>query len=174
MTRYTILETPVGSLLALGDGEFLTGLFMHGRPHAPGRELWGTSDPRSFAPLASQLRAYFAGEIQGFDLPIRLSGTDFQRCVWAELEKIPYGETRSYLDVARAIGRPRGARAVGSANGQNPISIVVPCHRVVGASGSLTGYAGGVDRKRWLLAHESSHRAHPEDPRALAAPIAPT
>ena len=166
MTRHTILETPLGSLLALGDGDCLTGLYMHGRPHAPPREHWGRHDPGCFDLLSRQLRTYFAGELLRFDLPVRLSGTELQQRVWRELERIPYGETRSYLDVARAVGRPRAARAVGAANGRNPVSIVVPCHRVVGSNGSLTGYASGVDRKRWLLEHESDHRGR--------GPAAPT
>jgi len=105
--------------------------------------------------VVDQLDAYFCGALTDFDLPLDALGTDFQRAVWKELRNIPYAETRSYGQVARAIKQPRAARAVGLANNQNPISIVVPCHRVIGANGSLTGYGGGVQRKRWLLQHEA-------------------
>ena len=101
-----------------------------------------------------QLRAYFAGRLRAFDLPLRFGGTPFQQSVWRALGQIPSGETATYADIARAVGRPRAFRAVGMANHSNPISIVIPCHRVVGASGALTGYAGGLDAKRWLLDHE--------------------
>jgi methylated-DNA-[protein]-cysteine S-methyltransferase len=107
------------------------------------------------ARAAAQLAEYFAGTRRTFDLPLAPRGTGFQRIVWHALAKIPYGETRSYGELARAIGRPAASRAVGAANGKNPLSIVVPCHRVVGASGELTGYAGGVATKRWLLDHEA-------------------
>lgn len=105
---------------------------------------------------ARQLTEYFAGERQKFDLPLETAGTPFQRAVWAELAKIPYGETRSYAQLAAAVGSPRACRAVGMANHRNPIAIVLPCHRVVGASGALTGYAGGLDKKRWLLELETA------------------
>lgn len=101
------------------------------------------------------MRAYFAGELQAFDLPLNMIGTDFQRVVWRELARIPYGEIISYAELARRVDRPGAARAVGAANGRNPISIVVPCHRVIGANGTLTGYGGGLDRKEWLLRHEA-------------------
>ena len=101
-----------------------------------------------------QLRDYFAGSRREFDLPLRLAGTDFQRRVWGGLTEIRYGETWSYGQLAKRIGNPKASRAVGLANGRNPISILVPCHRVIGADGSLTGYGGGLERKRWLLAHE--------------------
>ncbi|WFF43018.1 methylated-DNA--[protein]-cysteine S-methyltransferase [Salinicola endophyticus] len=103
---------------------------------------------------AQQLDAYFAGELTHFDLPLAPAGTDFQRQVWQALTRIGFGETRSYAEQAQAIGRPSATRAVGAANGRNPLAIVVPCHRVIGANGRLTGYAGGLERKRWLLAHE--------------------
>jgi methylated-DNA-[protein]-cysteine S-methyltransferase len=103
----------------------------------------------------ARLQAYFAGELRDFELPLAAAGTPFQQSVWRALCDIPYGETISYGELARRIGQPKAARAVGLANGQNPIAIVVPCHRVIGADGSLTGYGGGLERKRWLLAHES-------------------
>lgn len=107
------------------------------------------------AEAARQLRAYFAGKLQAFDLPLDGGGTEFQRGVWRALVSIPYAATCSYGDIARRIGSPTASRAVGAANGKNPLAIVVPCHRVIGASGALTGYGGGVPAKRWLLAHEA-------------------
>jgi methylated-DNA-[protein]-cysteine S-methyltransferase len=109
------------------------------------------------ARAATQLREYFAGERRLFDLPLAPDGTGFQRLVWAALEQIPYGVTRSYGELARAIGRPAASRAVGTANSRNPISIIVPCHRVIGANGALTGYAGGMRAKQWLLDHEQRY-----------------
>ncbi len=109
--------------------------------------------------MIAQLREYFAGSRTQFDLPLAPAGTAFQLDAWTALRAIPYGETRSYTEQAAALGRPRAVRAVGSANGRNPIAIVVPCHRVVGSRGGLTGYGGGVDRKRWLLAHEQDAAA---------------
>jgi len=106
--------------------------------------------------VTEQLSAYFAGERTALDLPLDLRGTDFQRSVWTALLEIPFGQTRSYAEIARAIGKPNAVRAVGLANGRNPVSIVVPCHRVIGTDGSLTGYGGGLDRKQWLLAHEGA------------------
>jgi methylated-DNA-[protein]-cysteine S-methyltransferase len=115
----------------------------------------GRADPKAFRMEIAQLREYFAGERVGFDIPLDLRGTPFQRAVWAGLLAIPFGETRSYSQLARAIGRPRAVRAVGAANGRNPIGLVVPCHRVIGASGALVGFGGGLRVKRWLLAHEA-------------------
>lgn len=108
------------------------------------------------APACRQLREYFAGERREFEVAIDVEATDFQREVWSELQKIPYGETRSYGQIAEALGKPKAMRAVGLANGKNPIAILVPCHRVIGSSGALTGYAGGMDAKRWLLEHEGA------------------
>jgi methylated-DNA-[protein]-cysteine S-methyltransferase len=108
-----------------------------------------------------QLQAYFAGERREFDLPLAPYGSDFQRRVWSALLEIPYGETISYLELARRLGDPRAVRAVGSANGRNPISIIIPCHRVIGADGSLVGYGGGLERKRWLLRHEAAYAPLP-------------
>jgi methylated-DNA-[protein]-cysteine S-methyltransferase len=118
---------------------------------------------------AAQLAAYFAGELTTFDLPLAAPGTAFQRRVWQALVEIPFGEARSYGEVARAIGHPTASRAVGAANGKNPLAIVVPCHRVIGAGGQLTGYAGGLPIKRWLLDHERRHGA-----RQLHLPTAPS
>lgn len=116
--------------------------------------------PAATTPLLSaaqeQLAAYFAGELRLFDLPLDLRGTDFQRRVWAQLLKVPYGETASYLEIALALGDPKSIRAVGAANGRNPVSIVVPCHRIIGSDGKLIGYGGGLWRKEWLLRHEGA------------------
>jgi methylated-DNA-[protein]-cysteine S-methyltransferase len=155
MKYFTRLESPIGELLLCCDGTSLTGLYMDspGRPPLDG----GWTEDASAAPLPDavrQLREYFAGTRREFDLPLRLQGTEFQQRVWHSLTEIPYGETLSYGKLAKRIGNPNASRAVGLANGSNPISIMVPCHRVIGADGSLTGYGGGLERKRWLLAHE--------------------
>ena len=159
MNSFGYVESPIGRLLLTSNGHALTGLFMEpSREATQPAEGW-VEDP-SIAPLAStvlQLREYFAGGRREFDLPLQFEGTTFQRRVWQELREIPYGETWSYGQLARRIGNPNASRAVGLANGRNPISILVPCHRVIGADGSLTGYGGGLERKRWLLAHEGLH-----------------
>jgi methylated-DNA-[protein]-cysteine S-methyltransferase len=155
-TVFTIVPSPVGELVLTGDGRNLTRIGFAGRtPVDPG---W-REDPAPFAAAVRQLTEYFAGERRTFDLPLAPDGTAFQRQVWAALAAIPYGETTSYAAVAEAIGHPGSARAVGAANGANPIAIVVPCHRVVGADGTLTGYAGGLDAKRSLLTLEADPRA---------------
>ena len=148
---YTIHDSPIGELLLLGDGEALHGLYMQGgRKPVKIRPEWERRDD-AFAVARGQLDEYFGGSRTAFDLPLVLHGDAFQARVWAELQRIPYGETVSYGQVARAIGAPDAARAVGLANGQNPIAVVIPCHRVIGADGSLTGYGGGLERKRLLL-----------------------
>ena len=153
---YDIVDSPIGSLLLTGDDRALTGLFMldtGGHPAAV-RTDW-TRRPGAFNGAAEQLAEYFDGSRTEFDLALAPSGSPFQLAVWAELALIPYGETVSYGAVATAIGKSLlASRAVGLANGRNPISIIVPCHRVIGADGSLTGYGWGVDRKEWLLRHE--------------------
>jgi methylated-DNA-[protein]-cysteine S-methyltransferase len=149
---YTTMDSPIGPLLLTSDGESVTGLWMDNRhDHAAGG---AARDAAALRPVVQALEAYFAGETTGFDLPVRPSGTDFQRKVWAELLKIPYGRTASYGGIATDLGNPTASRAVGLANGRNPISVIIPCHRVIGADGSLTGYGGGLPRKRWLLDHE--------------------
>ena len=149
--------SPIGELLLVGDGQALTGLYLiPDRPPAPAIRADAPRDPDALRPAAEQLEAYFAGELTAFDLPLAPSGTPFQRAVWDALLTIPYGETVSYGEIARQIGDPSAVRAVGTANGRNPISIVIPCHRVIGADGSLTGYGGGLERKRALLALEAS------------------
>ena len=154
-TLYETFESPIGELLAVGDGEALSGLFMQdGRRPVTALADW-ERDPEPFGRLRAQLDEYFTGARREFDLALAPRGSEFQLRVWEALREIPYGETESYGELAARIGRPGSARAVGAANGQNPIAVVVPCHRVIGASGSLTGYAGGLERKRLLLDLES-------------------
>ena len=157
MTRYyTYHDAPTGRLLLASDGHALTDLHMVGGKHVPviGAD-WVRDDDRAPFPLVRrELDAYFGGRLRVFKTPIALHGTDFQKAVWQALLRIPYGETRSYGQQAAMIGRPRATRAVGAANGRNPISIIVPCHRVLGSDGTLTGYGGGMDNKRLLLRRE--------------------
>jgi len=157
--RYTTLESPIGELLLAGDDHALAGLFMPPHRHAPSPGPAWVRDDGAFGEARAQLAEYFAGERRTFDLELDPAGTPWQRLVWAALREIPYGETRSYGEIARGLGRPGAARAVGAANGRNPVSIVVPCHRVVGADGRLTGYGGGVERKAALLALERQRAA---------------
>ena len=154
MSVWTLIPSPVGDLLAVADGDVLTGLYF--APHDGLLERLGDpardDDDPLFALVAVQLEEYFAGHREAFDLPLRPPGSEFQQRVWGVLRQIPYGTTWSYGDVAAQLGLgPEAARAVGSANGSNPIPIVVPCHRVIGADGSLTGFGGGLERKRLLL-----------------------
>ncbi|MEU8674427.1 methylated-DNA--[protein]-cysteine S-methyltransferase [Streptomyces sp. NPDC048560] len=157
--RHTVVDSPYGPLTLVATDGVLAGLYMAGQRHRPPEETFGEPDPGPFRPVVEQLDAYFAGELRAFDLPMHLAGTPFQRSVWAELTRIPYGETRSYGELAGLLGNPSASRAVGLANGRNPIGIIVPCHRVIGASGSLTGYGGGLDRKQRLLAFENGTEA---------------
>jgi methylated-DNA-[protein]-cysteine S-methyltransferase len=154
-TLYSTIASPIGELTLTSDGKSVTGLYMQNQKHGARRIKEWKRDDAALNELRAQLQAYFAGELREFELPLAAEGTPFQQRVWRALCDIPYGETISYGELARRIGQPRASRAVGLANGQNPISIVVPCHRVIGANGSLTGYGGGLERKRWLLAHES-------------------
>ena len=157
-TWYDIVGSPVGRLVLTGGDEALSGLYMidAGARSATVRPEWRRRQG-GFAAAAAQLTEYFAGTRTGFDLPLAPRGTPFQLAVWAELIQIPYGATVSYGAVAAALGKsPVASRAVGLANGRNPISIIVPCHRVIGADGSLTGYGWGLDRKEWLLRHEGA------------------
>ncbi|MGH3982874.1 MAG: methylated-DNA--[protein]-cysteine S-methyltransferase [Pseudonocardiaceae bacterium] len=151
---HTVRDSPVGTLTLVALNGTLTGLFMDQQRHRPPEETFGEPDPTPFTEVIRQLDEYFAGERTEFDLPMTLVGTPFQRTVWAALREIPYGETVSYGHLAERIGRRSAARAVGLANGRNPIGIIVPCHRVVGAVGDLTGYGGGLQRKRHLLDFE--------------------
>lgn len=154
MTTHSIMESPIGPLTIVERDGALAAIYMAEHAHAPDRTTLGERVDDALPEVTRQLREYFAGERREFDLPLNPVGTDFQRLVWGALREIPYGETRSYGQLAATLGRPSASRAVGMANGRNPISIVVPCHRVVGSSGKLTGYAGGVERKEYLLALE--------------------
>ena len=154
---YSIIDSPIGKLMLVGEGRTLTGLYMENYKAAWARHREGRRDDAALKPAREQLTAYFAGELKDFDLHLDGQGTEFQRKVWTALCAIPYGETVSYGEIARRIGHPEGPRAVGLANGQNPIAVIVPCHRVIGANGTLTGYGGGLPRKKWLLAHEAGH-----------------
>jgi methylated-DNA-[protein]-cysteine S-methyltransferase len=153
--RFTYAPTPVGEVLLTADGSgHLTGIYWPEHRRAPKPGAGWERDDAAFAGVREQLAEYFAGERTGFDLPAAPRGTPFQHRVWDALKEIPFGATVTYGELAERIGRPTAARAVGLANGRNPLSIVVPCHRVVGSGGVLTGYAGGLDVKRRLLEHE--------------------
>jgi methylated-DNA-[protein]-cysteine S-methyltransferase len=154
MTSTTTIDSPVGPLQLTAEDGALTHLFMDDQRHAPEVSSAWREDRAAFARIIDQLNAYFDGELTDFDVPVQPAGTGFQQAVWAALQTVPYGETRSYGAIAAQVGRPAASRAVGQANGRNPIAIIIPCHRVIGSSGSLTGYGGGLDRKQWLLAHE--------------------
>jgi methylated-DNA-[protein]-cysteine S-methyltransferase len=156
-TYYTTMDSPVGRLLIAGDqnGVLRYIAFVKGKNPVEPQPHWEASDA-PFTVAIRQLQAYFAGELTQFDLGLRLEGTPFQTAVWRALMDIPYGSTVSYGEIARRIGRPKAVRAVGAANGQNPLSIVIPCHRVVGSDGSLTGYGGGLSVKERLLELERS------------------
>jgi methylated-DNA-[protein]-cysteine S-methyltransferase len=155
MSRYyTYCPSPVGELLLAGDGERLQ---LIGFPEGKARTRHGADwqpDEKSFVEVKRQLQAYFDGDLQKFDVPLDPQGTEFQRAVWNALLTIPYGDTCSYGAIAQAIGRPKASRAVGAANGQNPIPIIIPCHRVIGSTGKLTGFGGGLPAKVTLLGLE--------------------
>jgi len=155
---YSFFSSPIGDLLLSSDGNALTGLSMveHRGGPAPRPDQGWRRDDSAFRAVREQLSAYFAGSLRDFQLRLGMEGTPFQRLVWEELQRIPFGATCSYAELARRIGRPGASRAVGSANGRNPIAIVVPCHRVIAADGTLGGYGGGLDRKSWLLQHETA------------------
>ncbi|MER6790247.1 methylated-DNA--[protein]-cysteine S-methyltransferase [Streptomyces sp. NPDC000658] len=154
MKQHTVIDSPYGDLTLVADDGVLCGLYMTGQRHRPAEENFGPRDDSLFGAAEEQLAAYFAGESKEFTLELRLHGTPFQRSVWDRLRAIPYGETRSYGELARDLGSPAASRAVGLANGRNPVGIIVPCHRVIGAGGGLTGYGGGLDRKQRLLDFE--------------------
>ena len=153
---HTTIESPIGELLLTGDGEAISGLYIQDGLAAMDPEPGWRRDDNAFAEAREQLGEYFAGERTEFDLPLAPEGTEFQRRVWDELRAIPYGDTRSYAELARAVGKPGAARAVGAANGRNPITVIVPCHRVIGSSGDLAGFSGGLERKRALLDLEAT------------------
>ncbi|WP_107503749.1 methylated-DNA--[protein]-cysteine S-methyltransferase [Streptomyces solincola] len=153
--RHTVADSPYGPLTLVATDGVLSGLYMTEQRHRPPQETFGERDARPFTEALRQLDAYFARRTTVFDLPLDLAGTPFQQRVWQRLLTIPYGRTSSYGQLARDLGAPNASRAVGLANGRNPVSIIVPCHRVVGAAGALTGYGGGLERKRRLLDFES-------------------
>lgn len=148
------VPSPVGVLTLTSDGDALTGLYMENQKHRPELPAHSVRDDSRFTAVREQLAAYFAGELQRFDVRLDAAGTAFQQRVWQALTTIPFGATDTYGGLAARLGKPSASRAVGLANGRNPIGIIVPCHRVLGASGALTGYGGGLARKQWLLAHE--------------------
>lgn len=158
MIRYARFSTPLGTVFAVAAGNALTGIYFDGQRYAPAIPAAWREDPAHgpLAECARQLAEYFAGERDGFDLPLAPGGTEFQRRVWGEIARIPFGETLPYAELAARAGAPGAARAAGAATGRNPLSIVVPCHRVVGTDGSLTGYAGGLERKTRLLEIEGA------------------
>lgn len=150
------MDSPLGAIQIVALGDFLTEVdFFTEKSPLPEK-----SEPTILSPIIqecqAQLKAYFSGTLKAFDLPLRPSGTDFQKEVWQALQEIPYGQTISYMTLSKRLGNVKAIRAVGHANGQNPLAIIVPCHRVIGSDGSLTGYAGGLWRKKWLLQHEGA------------------
>jgi methylated-DNA-[protein]-cysteine S-methyltransferase len=154
MRTHTVMDSPVGPLTLVATDGVLCGLYMEEQRHRPTPEVFGPRDDTHSRDAIEQLDAYFAGDLEKFDVELTMAGTEFQRRVWTELRNIPYGETISYGELAERLGRPTASRAVGLANGKNPISIIVPCHRVIGSTGSLTGYGGGLPKKRFLLSFE--------------------
>ncbi|MFJ9008049.1 methylated-DNA--[protein]-cysteine S-methyltransferase [Streptomyces canus] len=154
MKQHTVIDSPYGPLTLVADDGVLCGLYMTDQRHRPPQETFGEPDDGWSKEAKDQLMAYFEGELKEFSLEVRLHGTAFQRTVWEQLRRIPHGETRTYGELADALGNPKASRAVGLANGRNPIGIIVPCHRVVGVDGSLTGYGGGLERKQRLLDFE--------------------
>lgn len=159
-TTHTVIESPVGALTLVADGGALAGLYFAHHWYRPDPATFGARDDSggdsAFAAAGRQLGEYFAGRRTRFDLPLRANGDEFQRAVWAHVARIPYGVTATYGDIARDLGDPALARDVGAAVGRNPLAVLVPCHRVVGKGGALTGYAGGLRRKRYLLDLESA------------------
>lgn len=171
MTIYVShMTSPIGPLRLVGDGDALFSVTMAQQRHADDDDARWRRDDAAFSEVRDQLTAYFEGRRSRFDLPLAPAGTAFQQAVWAALADIPFGHTETYGELAYRIGAPRAARAVGLANGRNPIPIIVPCHRIIGANGSLTGYGGGLERKRWLLQHEQpvNTMATPSEPASTA------
>ncbi|MFJ8162728.1 methylated-DNA--[protein]-cysteine S-methyltransferase [Streptomyces sp. NPDC096136] len=159
--HHTVVDSPYGALTLVATDGVLSGLYMTGQRHRPAEESFGervAQEEEPFPEVVRQLAAYFAGELTEFTVPVRLEGTAFQRSVWEQLVRIPYGQTWSYGRLAAELGKPGASRAVGLANGKNPVGIIVPCHRVIGASGSMTGYGGGIERKVRLLEFEGGVR----------------
>lgn len=152
--NYQYLETPIGQLRLVSDGHSITSIEFEGMHGDSGQDT--QQSDTALAQCSGQLNEYFAGERKAFDLPLAPGGTEFQNAVWRALKQIPYGELQSYADIARTLDNPKAVRAVGAANGRNPIPIVVPCHRVIGSDGSLTGFAGGLEAKKALLELEGA------------------
>ncbi|MBV7336834.1 methylated-DNA--[protein]-cysteine S-methyltransferase [Chloroflexi bacterium TSY] len=161
MRYYTYVESPIDPIMLVSDGVSLAGLYMDARRYDPGMDDSWIEDATipPFPKASEQLAAYFEGTLTQFDVPLSMEGSDFQQHVWNELLTIPFGTTTSYGELAKRLDNPNGSRAVGLANGRNPISIIVPCHRVIGADGRLTGYGGGLPRKAALLAFEAAIRS---------------
>jgi len=157
--QVTTVDSPIGPLTLMARDGQLTHLVMENQAHAVTPPPGSRRDDDVFTKVAMQLDEYFAGERSDFDVPMTLEGTDFQRRVWAQLCAIPYGETISYGELARRVGNPKASRAVGLANGRNPVAVIVPCHRVIAADGTLGGYGGGMARKVHLLELERAHRS---------------
>jgi len=158
MTCYSIIKSPIGNLMLVADGSELTGLYFVGCDHVPAATNNWTANTRHpvLQQTAKQLQEYFAGKRKKFSIAVRLAGTEFQRKIWREIALIPFGETVSYSDLAKRAGAPEAIRAAGTSTGRNPVSIVIPCHRVVGKNGGMGGFAGGLERKRRLLELEKS------------------
>lgn len=167
---YSELPSPLGTLLLRGDGESLTGMYMQKQRYRPPLPENYVRDDGKFRDVREQLVAYFEGKLQKFELRLAPQGTEFQKVVWNALLDIPFGATESYGSLAKRIGHHGAARAVGLANGHNPIGVIIPCHRVIGANGSLTGYGGGIERKQWLLEHERSFTS-PSSTRPTQLPL---
>ena len=158
-TYYTLIDSPLGQILLVGDGTNLTELNFQAGTHPTEIGADWQQDAAPFAEAIAQLQAYFSGDLHTFDLPLQPDGTPFQQQVWQQLQAIPYGQTTSYGELAHCLGKPiTAARAVGAANGANPIPLIIPCHRVIGSDGRLTGYGGGLPIKEALLAHEQGQR----------------
>ena len=162
MNTHTVMDSPIGPLTAVANDDGLAALYMEVHKRRPDLNTFGDRADARFAEVAEQLAEYFARQRREFTVPLAPVGNDFQHRVWNALRLIPYGEVRSYGDLAAALGDRSMAQAVGAANGRNPISIIVPCHRVVGADGSLVGYAGGLERKQFLLELENPSWTHTE------------
>ncbi len=158
---YDFLETPIGRLLLVADEQGLRHIDFPRADQDERIEPDWSRDRRYLGVAIEQLEAYFAGHLLAFDVALAARGTDFRKTVWNELGRIPYGETISYGELARRIGEPHASRAVGAANGANPLPIIVPCHRVIGANGKLTGFGGGLPIKQWLLDHERRFAPRP-------------
>lgn len=156
---HTVVDSPLGPLTLVAERDALCGVYMYQQRHRPAESTFGRPVRTAFGQIEAQLAEYFAGRRAVFDVPLLLHGTPFQRAVWQALRDIPYGTIRSYGELAAELGRPGAARAVGLANGKNPLAVIVPCHRLVGSNGALTDYGGGLERKRYLLDLEAAGAA---------------